>query len=237
MAASTASLWCTANTGPSTRWRQLRVGDDHGDLDDAVALGRQARHLEVDPDQVLVVGGGGRSWQWGPAGHRPIVRGAGDARLHWRPCLRRSGLWFSRRRWSPRCSPAPGWPRARPGTCSRIATPCRRSSAPPSTWPRTARRPTTRWRRSASARSQMVFAAVVLLGWTLFGGLDALSSLLADAIGPRWDGLAYELALVVAFVADRRPARAALQPLLDLRSRGTLRLQPDDAGGSGSSTR
>jgi STE24 endopeptidase len=48
---------------------------------------------------------------------------------------------------------------------------------------------------------QMVFATVVLLGWTLFGGLDALSSLLADAIGPRWNGLAYELALVVAFVA------------------------------------
>jgi STE24 endopeptidase len=48
---------------------------------------------------------------------------------------------------------------------------------------------------------QMVFASVVLLGWTLFGGLDTLSSLLADAIGPRWNGLAYELALVLAFVA------------------------------------
>ncbi len=46
---------------------------------------------------------------------------------------------------------------------------------------------------------QMVFATVVLLGWTLFGGLDRLSSLLADAIGPRWNGLAYELALVLGF--------------------------------------
>ena len=45
--------------------RQLRVGDDDGDLDDAVALGAQAGHLEVDPDQVGVVRGEVRS-----SGHR-----------------------------------------------------------------------------------------------------------------------------------------------------------------------
>ena len=48
---------------------------------------------------------------------------------------------------------------------------------------------------------QMVLAAVVLLGWTLFGGLDALNVALRDALVPRWGGLVYELALVAAFVA------------------------------------
>ena len=37
--------------------RQLRIGDDHRDLDDAIALGKEPGHLEVDPDQVGVVGG------------------------------------------------------------------------------------------------------------------------------------------------------------------------------------
>ena len=50
-------------------------------------------------------------------------------------------------------------------------------------------------------QSQMVLAAVVLLGWTLFGGLDALNVALRDALVPRWGGLVYELALVAAFVA------------------------------------
>jgi STE24 endopeptidase len=48
---------------------------------------------------------------------------------------------------------------------------------------------------------QMVFGAVVLLGWTLFGGLDALNTTLRDLVVPRWGGLAYEVALVAAFVA------------------------------------
>jgi hypothetical protein len=37
--------------------RHLRVGDHDGELDDAVALGRQAGHLEIDPDQVVVLFG------------------------------------------------------------------------------------------------------------------------------------------------------------------------------------
>jgi len=48
---------------------------------------------------------------------------------------------------------------------------------------------------------QMIFGAVVLLGWTLFGGLDALNTSIRDAMAPRWGGLAYEMALVAAFVA------------------------------------
>jgi hypothetical protein len=34
--------------------RELRVGDDDRDLDDPVAIGVEAGHFEVDPDQVLV---------------------------------------------------------------------------------------------------------------------------------------------------------------------------------------
>jgi STE24 endopeptidase len=48
---------------------------------------------------------------------------------------------------------------------------------------------------------QMIFGAVVLLGWTLFGGLDALNAAVRDAIGMRWSGLAYEIALVAVFAA------------------------------------
>jgi len=48
---------------------------------------------------------------------------------------------------------------------------------------------------------QMVAGAAVLLGWTLFGGLDILNGALRDAVAPRAGALAYEVALVAAFVA------------------------------------
>jgi STE24 endopeptidase len=48
---------------------------------------------------------------------------------------------------------------------------------------------------------QMMFGAVILLGWTLFGGLDALNVAVRDLFMPRWGGLAYGVALVAAFVA------------------------------------
>jgi STE24 endopeptidase len=44
----------------------------------------------------------------------------------------------------------------------------------------------------------MAFGTVVLLGWTLFGGLDALNAALRDAVAPRWGGMAYQLALLAA---------------------------------------
>ena len=44
-----------------------------------------------------------------------------------------------------------------------------------------------------------IFGAAVLLGWTLFGGLDLLNGVVRDLVLPRWGGLAYEVALVVAF--------------------------------------
>ena len=47
----------------------------------------------------------------------------------------------------------------------------------------------------------------MLLGWTLLGGLDALNARCATAVQPRCGDLAYQLALLAAFVADRRPAR------------------------------
>jgi STE24 endopeptidase len=45
------------------------------------------------------------------------------------------------------------------------------------------------------------FGAAVLLGWTLFGGLDALNVLVRDAIEPRFGPMAYQLALLAAFTA------------------------------------
>jgi STE24 endopeptidase len=44
------------------------------------------------------------------------------------------------------------------------------------------------------------FAAAVLLGWTLLGGLDALNGALREAVQPRWGDMAYQLALLSAFV-------------------------------------
>jgi STE24 endopeptidase len=43
------------------------------------------------------------------------------------------------------------------------------------------------------------FGSSVLLGWTLLGGLDALNSLLLDAVQPRFGNLAYQLCLLTAF--------------------------------------
>jgi STE24 endopeptidase len=51
----------------------------------------------------------------------------------------------------------------------------------------------------------MAFGAAVLLGWTLLGGLDALNVAVRDAVQPllpgAWGALAYQLALLGAFVA------------------------------------
>ena len=44
----------------------------------------------------------------------------------------------------------------------------------------------------------MAFGTVVLVGWTLLGGLDALNALVRDAVQPRWGGMAYQLALLAA---------------------------------------
>ena len=47
----------------------------------------------------------------------------------------------------------------------------------------------------------MAFGAAVLLAWTLLGGLEALNATVRDAVFPRFGGMAYQLALVGAFVA------------------------------------
>jgi STE24 endopeptidase len=47
----------------------------------------------------------------------------------------------------------------------------------------------------------MAFGTVVLLGWTLLGGLDTLNEALRNAIQPRWGGMAYQLALLAAVAA------------------------------------
>jgi STE24 endopeptidase len=48
---------------------------------------------------------------------------------------------------------------------------------------------------------QMIVGTLVLLGWTLFGGLDALNGVVRDAVAPHAGALGYEVALVVAFIA------------------------------------
>ena len=45
------------------------------------------------------------------------------------------------------------------------------------------------------------FSAALLLGWTLLGGLDALNVAVRDAVQPRFGDMAYQLALLSAFVA------------------------------------
>jgi STE24 endopeptidase len=51
------------------------------------------------------------------------------------------------------------------------------------------------------AHWQMAAGAAILLGWTLFGGLDALNAFVRDTVASRFGALAYEVALVAAFVA------------------------------------
>ena len=45
----------------------------------------------------------------------------------------------------------------------------------------------------------MAFGSMVLLGWTLLGGLDLLNGALREAVAPRFGDLAYQLALVACF--------------------------------------
>jgi len=47
----------------------------------------------------------------------------------------------------------------------------------------------------------MAFGAFVLVAWTLLGGLDALNTLVREAVQPRLGDLAYQLALLAVFVA------------------------------------
>ena len=54
----------------------------------------------------------------------------------------------------------------------------------------------------------MAFGSVVLLGWTLLGGLDALNTALRPAIEPRFGSMVYQLALLASF--------ALVSGLLDL---------------------
>jgi STE24 endopeptidase len=62
--------------------------------------------------------------------------------------------------------------------------------------------------RSRFGLLNLAFGTLVLLGWTLLGGLDLLNGWLVDAVAPRWGGMAYQLALLAAF--------SAIGALLDL---------------------
>ncbi len=47
----------------------------------------------------------------------------------------------------------------------------------------------------------LAFGTVVLLAWTLLGGLDALNGWVRDLVQPRWGSMAYQLALLGAVAA------------------------------------
>ena len=47
--------------------------------------------------------------------------------------------------------------------------------------------------------ASMAFGTLIVLGWTLLGGLDALNAALLPAVAPRWGTLAYQLVLLAAF--------------------------------------
>jgi STE24 endopeptidase len=47
----------------------------------------------------------------------------------------------------------------------------------------------------------LAFGTMVLLAWTLLGGLDALNGWVRDAVQPRWGSMAYQLALLSAVAA------------------------------------
>jgi STE24 endopeptidase len=54
--------------------------------------------------------------------------------------------------------------------------------------------------KSRFALLASAFGAMVLLGWTLLGGLDALNQALLEGVQPRFGNMAYQLSLLAAFV-------------------------------------
>ena len=191
-------------------------------------VGIEAGHLEVDPDQVLVVRGQrGRSSVVRCRRCRFVTRDSRAAptlRMHVLPPCSTLAFAAVAGRLAGRqvlAGDAPDAPRR-----ARTATRCPRPSPARSRWPRTRRPPTTRSPRPASACSSMAFGAAVLLGWTLLGGLDALNAALRDAPLPRCGGMAYQLALLARLRRDRRPARPAVRRCTAPSARAALRLQP-----------
>ena len=47
--------------------------------------------------------------------------------------------------------------------------------------------------------TSMAFGTLIVLGWTLLGGLDLLNQALREAVLPRWGGMAYQLSLLAVF--------------------------------------
>ena len=117
---------------------ELRIGHHHRHLDDAVAVGKEAGHLHVDPDEVVLdlchnCSTNQKSCAYSRTGHA----------IHAFACdLRRRAARLDRHR-------ASGWPRASCATCARTGTRCRTPSPARSRSPRIRRPPTTPWPRPA----------------------------------------------------------------------------------------
>ena len=145
--------------------------------------GDEAGHLEVDPDQVVVVAGqfgvGHRRRSLGEFSQRPRRRCRAYTFGDDPPAPGRCVFAARAGRLARRCAPGSARRQVRHVARHRDAVPRavrrhgRRSR-------RTARPPTTPSPACRLGHWQMAFGAVVLLGWTLFGGLDALNAALRD---------------------------------------------------------
>eukprot|EP01136_Pigoraptor_vietnamica_P000384 Opistho-1_new@25631 len=190
--------------------RQLRVGHHDGDLDDAVGVGVQAGHLQVDPDQVLVADGqdGGGAHEGLPLDLAGFLNGQYCRSPTLRPMFASISL-----------------PAVHPGALSlafaaalvlslalkfwlssrQVRHVARHREAVPAAFAGTV--PLAAHQKAADytiARSRfgllsLAFGTVVLLGWTLLGGLEALNGWVLGAVYPAWGGMAYQLSLLLAF--------------------------------------
>ena len=203
IAASVASLWWIASTGPSVRRPSCASVTTTAISMIRSRRGIEAGHLEVDPDQVVVVGG-----QRGVDGHAGL-----QARNSRSTPAARARTYTGAH---VRSSPGPplfaaalvaslairAWLLAR--QVRHVAAASRRGAGrvplDRSSSPRIRRAADYTLAKARLAHWQMVAGAAILLGWTLFGGLDALNAAVRDTVAPRAGALAYEVALVVAFV-------------------------------------
>ena len=227
MPSSTASLWCTANTGPSTRTRDLRVGHDDGDLDDAVAVRAAGRSFPGRSRPGCARWGSNRCRSWCLA--RVKAPDSGPS-LHSRPMHPTSftlafaaalllslavKFWLTTRQMRHVAAHRDQVPAAfrRHGDAA---------GAPQG--------------RRLHAGQGPLRAAGHRLRRRRAAGLDAARrpgraerGCCATPLRPACGDMAYQLALLAAFAAHRRPARPAAGVVRHLPHRAALRLQPHDA--------
>lgn len=177
--------------------RQVRAGHDHGDLQQAFLFRVEAGHLAIDPDQVLVRLGQGFRGRGGiDFRHAGIVADGGLSTIRsMNPSLTLTlllaagllvhvalKLWLNARQ-------------VRHVAKHRDAVPA--AYAHTITLPDHQKAADYTLAKARLAQWDILLDAVLLLGWTLLGGLDVLNQWLLTFMQP---GLSQQLALVVGFV-------------------------------------